>query len=119
VVDIDLQVVAGALKGNDVPLGDGVNQNDVQFLNQFPYVAPPKPGANPDAAYGSQLKAIANADGTDTLPSYSATGAGGAGGGGDGGGPSAIGWIAIVAGALLLAGLTFRLTRRRKGVAAA
>jgi uncharacterized protein DUF4331 len=115
VVDIDLQVVAGALKGNKVPLGDGVNQNDVQYLSEFPYVAPPKPGANPDAAYGSQLKAIANADGTDTLPSYSATGAGGSGGDG-GGGPSALGWIAIAAGALLLAALVYRLTRR-KGVA--
>jgi hypothetical protein len=116
VVDIDLQVVAGALKGNKVPLGDGVNQNDVQYLSEFPYVAPPKPGANPDAAYGSQLKAIANADGSDTLPSYSGTGAGGSGGDGGGGGPSAIGWIAIAAGALLLAALVYRLTRR-KGVA--
>ena len=114
VVDIDLQVVAGALKDNKVPLGDGVNQNDVQYLSEFPYVAPPKPGANPDAAYGSQLKAIANADGTDTLPSYSGTSAGGSGG--DGGGPSALGWVAIAAGALLLAALVFRLTRR-KGVA--
>jgi len=116
VVDIDLQVVAGALKGNKVPLGDGVNQNDVQFLSEFPYVAPSKPGANPDAAYGSQLKAIANADGTDTLPSYSGTSAGGSGSGDDGGGPGALGWIAIAAGALLLAALVFRLTRR-KGVA--
>jgi hypothetical protein len=115
VVDIDLQVVAGALKGNEVPLGDGVNQNDVQYLSEFPYVAPPKPGANPDAAYGSQLKAIANADGTDTFPSYSGTGAGGSGSGGDGGGgPSTLGWIAIAAGALLLAALVFRLTRRKR-----
>jgi hypothetical protein len=118
VVDIDLQVVAGALKGNMVPLGDGVNQNDVEFLSEFPYVAPPKPGANPDAAFGSQLKAIANADGTSTPPSYSATGAGGSDSGG--GGPSAMGWIAIGAGALLLAALAYRLlTRRRKGVATA
>jgi hypothetical protein len=112
VVDIDLQVVAGALKGNMVPLGDGVNQNDVQSLSEFPYVAPPKPGANPDAAYGSQLKAIANADGTDTLPSYSATGAGGSGGG-DGGGPSAIVWVLIGAGVLVLAGLGYRVIRGR------
>jgi hypothetical protein len=112
VVDIDLQVVAGALKGNMVPLGDGVNQNDVRFLSEFPYVAPPKPGANPDAAYGSQLKAIANADGTDTLPSYSATGAGGSGDG-DGGGPSAIVWVLIGAGVLVLAGLGYRVIRGR------
>jgi hypothetical protein len=116
-VDIDLQVVAGALKGNMVPLGDGVNQNDVQFLSQFPYVAPPKPGANPDAAYGSQLKAIANADGTDTLPSYSATG--GSGGGG-GGGPSAIVWVLVGAGVLVLAGVGYRVARGKgKGVATA
>jgi Domain of unknown function (DUF4331) len=111
VVDIDLQVVAGALKGNMVPLGDGVNQNDVQFLSQFPYVAPSKPGANPDAAFGSQLKAIANADGTDTPASYSATG--GSDGGGNNGGPDAIVWVLIGAGVLALAGLGYRATRGR------
>ena len=47
VVDIDLQVVAGALQGNKVPLGDGVNQNDVEFLTEFPYLAPPKQGRQP------------------------------------------------------------------------
>jgi Domain of unknown function (DUF4331) len=110
VVDIDLQVVAGALKGNMVPLGDGVNQNDVQFLSEFPYVAPSKPGANPDAAYGSQLKAIANADGTSTPPSFSAAGGSG-GGGGDDGGPSALIWVLIGAGVVALAGLGYRVTR--------
>jgi hypothetical protein len=109
VVDIDLQVVAGALKGNKVPLGDGVNQNDVQFLSEFPYVAPPKPGANPDAAYGSQLKAIDNGNGTSTPPAYSATGGGGGGGGG--GGPDAFVWVLIGAGVLALAGLGYRVTR--------
>jgi hypothetical protein len=116
VVDIDLQVVAGALtRDPDMdptpPLGDGVNQNDVQFLSQFPYVAPSKPGANPDAAYGSQLKAIANADGTDTPASYSATG--GSDGGGNNGGPDAIVWVLIGAGVLALAGLGYRATRGR------
>ena len=49
VVDIDLQVVAGALATppNNVPLGDGVNQNDVQFLSQFPYLN------NPDSGFDS------------------------------------------------------------------
>src|SRR3954467_4357982 len=56
VVDIDLQVVAGALKGNKVPLGDGVDKNDVAFKDAFPYVADPGPGANPKAGYGSMLK---------------------------------------------------------------
>jgi hypothetical protein len=50
VTDESLRVVAGALKGNNVPLGDGVDQNDVSFLGAFPYVAPPHSG------FDSQLK---------------------------------------------------------------
>jgi Domain of unknown function (DUF4331) len=116
VVDIDLQVVAGALAkpANKVPLGDGVNQNDVQSLSQFPYVAPPKPGANPNAGFGSQLKAIDNGNGTSTPPSFSATGGNGSGGGGDGG-PDAIVWVLIGAGVLALAGLGYRVARGGKG----
>jgi hypothetical protein len=115
-VDIDLQVVAGALKGNKVPLGDGVNQNDVQFLSHFPYVAPPKPGANPDAAFGSQLKALDNGNGTSTPPQFSATGSGGSGGGG--GGPDAFVWVLIGAGVLALAWAGYRVARGKgKGVA--
>ena len=41
VVDIELQVVAGILKNNPVPLGDGVDQNDTPFLSSFPYLALP------------------------------------------------------------------------------
>jgi Domain of unknown function (DUF4331) len=44
VVDIDLQVVAGFLAGNKVPLGDGVDENDKPFLSQFPYLAAPTSG---------------------------------------------------------------------------
>lgn len=44
VVDIELQVVAGFLKGNRVPLGDGVDQNDKPFLSTFPYVPAPDSG---------------------------------------------------------------------------
>jgi Domain of unknown function (DUF4331) len=44
VVDIELQVIAGILKGNAVPLGDGVDKNDKQFLSQFPYLAHPDSG---------------------------------------------------------------------------
>jgi hypothetical protein len=44
VVDISLRVVAGALKGNNVPLGDGVDANDKPFLSSFPYVAAPNSG---------------------------------------------------------------------------
>jgi hypothetical protein len=52
VVDIDLRVFAGFLKGHKVPLGDGVDHNDVPFLSTFPYVAPPHVG------YDSQIKRI-------------------------------------------------------------
>ncbi len=44
VVDIELQVVAGFLRGNKVPLGDGVDQNDKPFSDRFPYLAPPTSG---------------------------------------------------------------------------
>jgi Domain of unknown function (DUF4331) len=44
VVDIELQVVAGILVGNAVPLGDGVDQDDKGFLNQFPYLNTPDSG---------------------------------------------------------------------------
>jgi hypothetical protein len=44
VVDIDLQVIAGFLKANRVPLGDGVDRNDKPFLSAFPYLAPPTSG---------------------------------------------------------------------------
>ncbi len=44
VVDIEVQVVAGFLKGNKVPLGDGVDQNDKAFSDTFPYLAAPTSG---------------------------------------------------------------------------
>ncbi len=44
VVDIDEHVVAGELIGHKLPLGDGVDANDVPFLTSFPYVAPPFSG---------------------------------------------------------------------------
>jgi hypothetical protein len=50
VTDIELRVIGGFLKGNKLPLGDGVDQNDVPFRATFPYVAPPKAG------FDSQLK---------------------------------------------------------------
>ena len=48
VVDIELQVVAGLLKGNKVPLGDGVDRNDKPFLSAFPYLAGPTSGFDSD-----------------------------------------------------------------------
>jgi hypothetical protein len=50
VTDIELRVIGGFLKGNKLPLGDGVDQNDVPFRATFPYVALPKAG------FDSQLK---------------------------------------------------------------
>jgi Domain of unknown function (DUF4331) len=50
VTDIELRVVGGFLKGNKLPLGDGVDQNDVAFRTSFPYVAAPHGG------FDSQLK---------------------------------------------------------------
>jgi hypothetical protein len=44
VVDIDERVVAGELLGHKLPLGDGVDANDVPFLTSFPYVAAPFSG---------------------------------------------------------------------------
>jgi hypothetical protein len=107
VVDIDLQVVAGALVDNKVPLGDGVNQNDVEFLTEFPYLAPPAQGANPDAAYGSKLKALAGADGTDSFPSFSEGGSGDD----DDGGTSPIVWILLGVAALALIAVAYRAGR--------
>src|SRR5688500_13455269 len=49
VVDIELRVIAGALLpanqgGKQLPLGDGVDQNDKPFKAAFPYVASPTDG---------------------------------------------------------------------------
>jgi hypothetical protein len=44
VIDIAEQVMAGFLKGNKVPLGDGVNSGDVAASDSFPYEADPPQG---------------------------------------------------------------------------
>jgi hypothetical protein len=117
VVDIDLQVVAGALQGNMVPLGDGVNQNDVQFLSAFPYVAPPKPGANPDAGLARSSRPSTTGTGPrrprrSPPPAVAAAVAVAAG-------TDAFVWVLIGAGVLALAGLGRRVARggKAKGVA--
>ena len=46
VVDIAERAVAGALKGNNVPLGDGVDQDDRALLPVFPYAPDPQSGAD-------------------------------------------------------------------------
>jgi uncharacterized protein DUF4331 len=52
VTDIALRVVGGFLKGNKLPLGDGVDGNDVPYRAAFPYVAAPHDG------FDSQLKRV-------------------------------------------------------------
>ena len=44
VIDIAEQAVGGFLKGKKLPLGDGVNGDDVSPLDAFPYAADPKAG---------------------------------------------------------------------------
>src|SRR3954447_20683201 len=44
IVDISEQAVGGFLLGKKLPLGDGVNGNDVQFMSTFPYAADPASG---------------------------------------------------------------------------
>jgi Domain of unknown function (DUF4331) len=48
VVDIELRVIAGALLSppKNIPLGDGVDQNDTPLRAQFPYVPPAGDGFN-------------------------------------------------------------------------
>ncbi len=50
VTDIELRVVAGALIGNNVALGDGVDQNDKTFSDQFPYLV------KTDSGFDSKIK---------------------------------------------------------------
>ena len=38
VIDIAERAVGGVLIGKNLPLGDGVNANDVPFATSFPYV---------------------------------------------------------------------------------
>ncbi len=44
--DIYIQMVAGFMRGNKVPLGDGVDQDDRPFLATFPYQSVPDNGFN-------------------------------------------------------------------------
>lgn len=46
IVDISERVVGGFLVGNKLPLGDGVDRSDKQFLSSFPYLAAPDGGPN-------------------------------------------------------------------------
>ncbi|HEY1370295.1 MAG TPA: DUF4331 domain-containing protein [Gaiellaceae bacterium] len=46
VIDIDERAVGGALIGHSLPLGDGVDANDVPNLGSFPYEPDPQAGAD-------------------------------------------------------------------------
>jgi Domain of unknown function (DUF4331) len=111
VTDISLQVVAGALKGNEVPLGDGVNENDVPFKAAFPYLADPGPGANPDAGYASKLKAA--------TPTLAAAAAETGGEKDEDDGPSAIVYVLIALGGVALGALAVSALRRERHKTAA
>src|SRR3954471_7732483 len=52
VTDIALRVVGGYLKGNKLPLGDGVEQNDVAYRSTFPYVDLPHDGVHSELKRG-------------------------------------------------------------------
>ena len=45
-IDIALQVVEGVLVGQDTGLGDAVDANDVEFDDEFPYLALPHSGGD-------------------------------------------------------------------------
>lgn len=44
--DLFIQLAAGFMRGNKVPLGDGVDQDDRPFLPTFPYQSVPNNGFN-------------------------------------------------------------------------
>jgi hypothetical protein len=65
VIDIEVQAVAGAAQAGKLvdalAAGDGVDANDVAFLDEFPYVALPGNETRADAA-GSQPSATGSSD---------------------------------------------------------
>ncbi|MCP9489010.1 MAG: DUF4331 domain-containing protein [Solirubrobacteraceae bacterium MAG38_C4-C5] len=52
--DIYVQLVGGFMKGNKIPAGDGVDQNDKPFLDRFPYQSSPSSGY--DQAVGRRVE---------------------------------------------------------------
>jgi hypothetical protein len=53
VIDIAEQAVGGFLKGKKLPLGDGVDGDDLKLMGSFPYVADPQSGFANSKAPGS------------------------------------------------------------------
>ena len=52
--DIYVQLAGGFMKGNKIPAGDGVDQNDKPFLDRFPYQSAPSSGF--DQAVGRRVE---------------------------------------------------------------
>lgn len=98
VLDIALQVMEGELLGSKNDLGDAVNENDVAFVNAFPYVALPHSGSQP---LGTQVKGT-----RFNAPVGSA--AAGEGGTATRTSPLPIAAAGILAGMLVLAAITLR-----------
>jgi hypothetical protein len=75
VIDIEVQAVAGAAQAGKLvdalAAGDGVDANDVAFLEQFPYVALPGNESRADAA-GTQPSATGSSDTSGGEPSVPA-----------------------------------------------
>ncbi len=97
VVDIALQVVEGELVGNPNDLSDGVNRNDVEFGDEFPYLALPESGSNEDPHPSAGIGPVSSGGVTGMLQNESVS-------------MSALG-VGMVA---LLAGSAGALRRRRQ-----
>ena len=67
VIDIALQVVEGELVGNPNDLGDGVDTNDVEFSDTFPYLALPVSGSEADPHPTDPATKPASAEGVTGL----------------------------------------------------
>ncbi len=103
VVDISLQVVEGELVGNPNDLGDGVNTNDVEFGDTFPYVALPTSGSDTTPHNGSTGATPLTGGNVPTNPTA---------------GPSAVPALplsAVALGLLAMAGGVVAWTRRPTG----
>lgn len=69
VIDIALQVVEGELVGNPNDLSDGVDVNDAEFRDSFPYLALPTRGSNadPHPSGGGAVGSSAESDGSTSV----------------------------------------------------
>ncbi len=85
-VDIVIQLVAGFRKGNRLPLGDGVDQDDQAFLDTFPYQSAPQDGFKNRVSDRTEPTHAPTLPGNNP-PTPIGSGDGGGNGGGIGTGP--------------------------------